>query len=62
MGAPIKAVRGRYTEERVDRFYAAGYWQPTSFTMLLAGQAARRAEQTFVFGSTTSLKSDPGGE
>jgi len=55
MNAPIKAVRDRYGEEQIAAFYAAGYWQPTSFNALVAEQAARRGDQTFVFDSTTSL-------
>jgi acyl-CoA synthetase (AMP-forming)/AMP-acid ligase II len=55
MNAPIKTVRDRYSGERIAEFYAAGYWQPTSFNALLAEQAARRGDQTFVFDSTTSL-------
>jgi acyl-CoA synthetase (AMP-forming)/AMP-acid ligase II len=55
MDTPVKTVRDRYTEEQIDGFYAAGYWQPTSFNTLIADQAARRGEQTFVFDSTTSL-------
>jgi acyl-CoA synthetase (AMP-forming)/AMP-acid ligase II len=55
MVATIKTVRDRYAEEQIDGFYAAGYWQPTSFNALLAEQAARRGDQTFVFDSTTSL-------
>src|SRR5713226_6645334 len=55
MNAPIKTVRDRYSGERIAAFYAAGYWQPASFNMLVAEQAARRGDQTFVFDSTTSL-------
>lgn len=55
MNAPIKTVRDRYSEEQIAAFYAAGYWQPTSFSALVAEQAARRGAQTFVFDSTTSL-------
>ncbi len=55
MDAPIKTVRDRYSAERIAAFYAAGYWQPGSFSALVAEQAARRGEQTFVFDSTTSL-------
>jgi len=55
MNAPIKTVRDRYSDERIAAFYAAGYWQPTSFNALVAEQAARRGDQTFVFDSTTSL-------
>jgi acyl-CoA synthetase (AMP-forming)/AMP-acid ligase II len=55
MAAPINSVRDRYTEEQIDGFYAAGYWQPASFNAVLAEQAARRGDQTFVFDSTTSL-------
>jgi acyl-CoA synthetase (AMP-forming)/AMP-acid ligase II len=55
MDTPVKTVRDRYTEEQIDGFYAAGYWQPASFNTLIADQAARRGEQTFVFDSTTSL-------
>jgi len=55
MNAPIKTIRDRYREEQIAAFYAAGYWQPTSFNALVAEQAARRGDQTFVFDSTTSL-------
>jgi len=55
MSAPTKTVRDRYSEERIAALYAAGYWQPTSFNALVAEQAARRGDQTFVFDSTTSL-------
>ena len=55
MNAPIKTVRDRYSEERIATFYAAGYWQPSSFYALVAEQAARRGDQVFVFDSTTSL-------
>src|SRR5713101_482750 len=55
MNAPIKTVRDRYSGERITEFYAAGYWQPTSFNALVAEQAAHRGDQTFVFDSTTSL-------
>ena len=55
MNAPIKTVRDRYSEERIAAFYAAGYWQPSSFYALVAEQAARRGDQAFVFDSTTSL-------
>jgi cyclohexanecarboxylate-CoA ligase len=55
MNAPIKTIRDRYSEEQIAEFYAAGYWQPTSFNALVAEQAARRGDQTFVFDSTTSL-------
>src|SRR5260370_36294452 len=55
MSAPTKTVRDRYSEERIAEFYAAGYWQPTSFNALVAEQAARRGDQTFVLDSTTSL-------
>src|SRR5260370_32776409 len=55
VNAPIKTVRDRYSEEGIAAFYAMGYWQPTSFNALVAEQAARRGDQTFVFDSTTSL-------
>jgi len=55
MSAPTKTVRDRYSEERIAAFYAAGYWQPTSFNSLVAEQAARRGDRAFVFDSTTSL-------
>ncbi len=55
MNAPLKTVRDRYSEERIAAFYAAGYWQPTSFNSLVAEQAVRRGDQVFVFDSTTSL-------
>ena len=55
MNAPIKTVRDRYSDERIAAFYAAGYWQPASFNAVVAEQAARRGDQTFVFDSTTSL-------
>ncbi len=55
MNAPIKTVRDRYSGERIAAFYAAGYWQPASFNAVVAEQAARRGDQTFVFDSTTSL-------
>lgn len=55
MNAPIKTVRDRYSAERIAAFYAGGYWQPGSFSALVAEQAARRGDQTFVFDSTTSL-------
>ena len=55
MNAPMKTVRDRYSEERIAAFYAAGYWQPASFNALVAEQAARRGDQTFVFDSSTSL-------
>jgi len=55
MSAPVKTVRDRYTDDQIAGFYAAGYWQPTSFTALAAEQAGRRGDQTFIFDSTTSL-------
>jgi len=55
MTAPIKTIHDRYREEQIAAFYAAGYWQPTSFNALVAEQAARRGDQIFVFDSTTSL-------
>src|SRR5260370_6289183 len=55
MDAPIKTVRDRYSEEQIDGFYAAGYWQPARFNTLLAEQAARRGDQAFVLDSATSL-------
>ena len=48
MNAPIKTIRDRYREEQIATFYAAGYWQPTSFYTLVAEQAARRGDQAFV--------------
>src|SRR6266704_6902098 len=55
MNAPIKTVRDRYSGEQIASYYAAGHWQPASFNALVAEQAARRGDQTFVFDSTTSL-------
>jgi len=55
MNAPIKTIRDRYSGEQIAAFYAAGYWQPTSFNALVVEQATRRGDQTFVFDSTTSL-------
>src|SRR5260370_5981022 len=55
MDAPIKTVRDRYSEEQIDGFYAAGYWQPARFNTLLAEQAAGRGDQAFVLDSATSL-------
>jgi cyclohexanecarboxylate-CoA ligase len=55
MNAPIKSIRDRYSDEQIAAFYAAGYWQASSFNALVVEQAARRGEQTFVFDSTTSL-------
>ncbi|HEY3003773.1 MAG TPA: AMP-binding protein, partial [Kribbellaceae bacterium] len=55
MSAPTKTVRDRYTDDQIAGFYAAGYWQPGSFTALAAEQAGRRGDQTFIFDSTTSL-------
>jgi hypothetical protein len=54
MNAPLKTIRDRYIGEQIAAFYAAGYWQPTSFNALVVEQAARRGGQTFVFDCTTS--------
>ncbi|TDO46852.1 cyclohexanecarboxylate-CoA ligase [Kribbella sp. VKM Ac-2527] len=55
MSAPTKTVRDRYTEDQIAGFYAAGYWAPSSFNALVAEEAERRGDQTFIFDSTTSL-------
>ena len=55
INVPIKAVGDRYSGEQIASYYAAGHWQPASFNALVAEQAARRGDQTFVFDSTTSL-------
>jgi cyclohexanecarboxylate-CoA ligase len=55
MSSPVKTVRDRYTDDQIAAFYAAGYWQTTSFTAVAAEQAAGRGGRTFIFDSTTSL-------
>jgi len=55
MNAGLKTIRDRYTDEQIAGFYDGGFWQTTSFSALVAEQAERRAEQVFVFDSTTSL-------
>jgi acyl-CoA synthetase (AMP-forming)/AMP-acid ligase II len=55
MAAPLKNVHDRYSDEEIAAHYDAGFWQPTSFTALVAEQAQLRPDSTFVFDSTTSF-------
>jgi cyclohexanecarboxylate-CoA ligase len=55
MGTATKTVHDRYSDEQIAAYYASGFWQPTSFNAVVREQATARADQTFVFDSTTSL-------
>jgi cyclohexanecarboxylate-CoA ligase len=55
MAAGLKTVRDRYTEAEISAYYEAGFWQPTSFSSVLADRAATQGEDVFVFDSTTSV-------
>ena len=55
MATSTKTVHDRYTDDEIASYYAAGFWQPTSFTGLVKEQAAARPDQTFVFDSSTAL-------
>lgn len=52
--AALKNVHDRYTDEEISSYYEAGFWQPTSFSQLVAEQAEARPEDKFLFDSTTS--------
>lgn len=53
--AALKTVHDRYGEDDIAAYYEAGFWQPGSFTDLVAARAAEQPDDTFVFDSTTSL-------
>jgi len=55
MTTSLKTVHDRYSDEEIAAYYKAGFWQDTSFSALVAEQAAARGDQEFVFDGTTSL-------
>jgi cyclohexanecarboxylate-CoA ligase len=54
MAAPSKTIDDRYSADEIRAYYAAGYWQRTSFNALIAARAAEHPDDTFVFDTTTS--------
>ncbi len=55
MPAPLKNVHDRYTDEEIASHYDAGFWQPTSFTALVAEQVRQRPDATFLLDGTTTF-------
>lgn len=58
----LKNVHDRYTHDEISSYYEAGFWQPTSFSALLAQQVDERPDGEFVFDSSTSYTYKEFGE
>lgn len=51
MSTPFATVHDRYSDEQISAYYAAGYWQPTSFSDVVAEQARLRPDKLAFFDS-----------
>lgn len=55
MDAKLATVHDRFSATEIAAYYEAGFWEPLSFTELVAQQARARPGERFLFDSTTSL-------
>lgn len=55
MSAPLKTVRDRYSDVDIERYYRAGFWQPSSFSAVVRARAASHPDKTYVCDDAESL-------